>query len=126
MKVIDLFNKIANGGMPNRILYDHYIWSWTGDDYRTEIDGKEQFLITGMYYTWFTKFVNEEVEIIEEDKKIEKLNLFDLTVDNNEKDEYGNDLELHYTGVADTFDEVYNKINELIDEVNKLKEGKDE
>ena len=58
--------------------------------------------------------------LVEEDKKIEKLGYFDLTIDKNEKDENGKKLELNYTGVADTFDEVYDKINELIDKVNSL------
>lgn len=69
-KIIELLNMIANGEAPQRILYDHYIWSWTGDDYVTILkDEKEQFLITGMYYTYFTEFLNDEVEIIEEHNK---------------------------------------------------------
>ena len=71
--------------------------------------------------------LNDEVEILEEDKKIpEKLGYFDLTKDKNEKDENGNNLELHYTGVADTFDDVYDKINEIIDYLDYLKSKGDE
>ena len=60
-------------------------------------------------------------------KKIpEKLEYFDLTEDKNEKDENGDNLELHYTGVADTFDDVYEKINEIIDYLDYLKSKGDE
>lgn len=66
-------------------------------------------------------------EIIEEEKKKpEKLGYFDLTKDKNKKDENGDDLELHYTGVADTFDDVYEKINEIIDYLDYLKSKGDE
>jgi len=57
---------------------------------------------------------------IEEKKIPEKLGYFDLTKNKNEKDENGDDLELHYTGVADTFDDVYEKINEIIDYLDYL------
>ena len=57
----------------------------------------------------------QTVEILDENGVPEKLGYFDLTKDKNEKDECGNKLELHYTGVADAFDDVYNKINEILD-----------
>lgn len=60
-----------------------------------------------------------DFEIIEE-KKIEKLKYYNLTKKIKKCDK---ELELTYTGVSDTFDETWNKINELIDEVNKLKEN---
>ena len=59
---------------------------------------------------------------VEEEKKIpEKLGYFDLTKDKNEKDENGNNLELHYKGVADAFEDVYTKIDEIIDYLDYLK-----
>ena len=104
--IYELLELIKDDKAPNRILYDHYIWDWTGDDYCTILKTeKEQFLITGMYYTWLSEFLNDKVEIIEEDNKIEKI----MGIDTRETRE-----------CIMTFQD---KINELIDEVNALKEN---
>lgn len=104
--IYELLELIKDDKAPNRILYDHYIWNWTGDDYHTILKTeKEQFLITGMYYTWLSEFLNDKVEIIEEDNKIEKI----MGIDTRETRE-----------CIMTFQD---KINELIDEVNALKEN---
>ena len=68
-------------------------------------------------------FYKSRIDKAIEEKEIpEKLGYFDLTKDKNEKDENGDDLELHYTGVADTFDDVYEKINEIIDYLKRRKQ----
>ena len=118
--IYELLGLIKDGKAPNRILYDHYIWSWTGDDYHTILKTeKEQFLITGMYYTWVSKFLNDKVEIIEEDNKIKKIQ----TIRSKWYSEYIKgyfDEEEKYSA----YDEyLMNKINELIDKVNHLKEN---
>ena len=112
MKIIDLLNKIANGEeVPEKFKFAGQTFEKQGS-YIEDEDGDSIF---DSMCTDFSN-INEEVEIIEEEKKIpEKLGYFDLTKDEVEKDEYGNKLELHYTGVADTFDDVYNKINEILD-----------
>lgn len=119
IKVIDIMNKIHNEeNVPKQIKYDMktYFYDETCQDY-TDYDrtyGLFSDLLNKQYGIF--SCLNEEVEIIEEENKIpEKLGYFDLTKDKNEKDENGDDLELHYTGVADTFDDVYEKINEIID-----------
>ena len=105
--IYELLGLIKDDKAPNRILYDHYIWNWTGDDYHTILKTeKEQFLITGMYYIWLSEFLNDKVKIIEEDNKIEKI----MGIDTRETRE-----------CIMTFQD---KINELIDEVNALKENK--
>lgn len=99
MKVIDLLNKIANGEeVPKKFTYKGYFWEY---DKRNE-----------MWFTYFTrcgemknhrfdrlfylnKCLNEEVEIIEEPKKIEKFKFGKIE-----------DSE-HY--------EIKRKINEIID-----------
>lgn len=93
MKVIDLLNKIANGEeVPKRFMYDDkefYLQSkdcWRCDDAIFE----ECFILEDL---------NKEVEIIEEDKKIEKLDT------------------LPFYKEA----QLVSKINEIIDIVNKLK-----
>ena len=70
MKVIDLLNKIANGEeIPNRIKYQNKIYHYKGDDYSTF--DEEDWLFSENYTnktTWLDEFLNDEVEIIEEDK----------------------------------------------------------
>lgn len=113
IKIIDIFNKMANGEkVPDFIInetryyvgLDGYLKERLGCDVRWTID---------------TEWLNNKVKIIEEEKEIEKLKYFYLCKSNED-----GDLELTYTGVADTFDEVYGKINELIDAVNELKKEK--
>ena len=58
-----------------------------------------------MYYIWLSEFLNDKVKIIEEDNKIEKI----MGIDTRETRE-----------CIMTFQD---KINELIDEVNALKEN---
>ena len=101
MKVIDLLNKIANGeDVPNKIKYYGYVW---------------EFLNNGVYSSyWFNDIelqdyldgnilenLNDEVEIIEEDKEIEYLRNQDFYIK-----------------------KVGDKVNELIKAVNELKKGK--
>ena len=116
--IYELLGLIKDGQAPNRILYDHYIWSWTGDDYHTILKTeKEQFLITGMYYTWLSEFLNDKVEIIEEDREINK-----ITGDCR----YNKNLtfEQHMKHVLHNMKIFQKTFNELIDEINKLKEEK--
>ena len=116
MKVIDLLNKIANGEeVPKKVKYDGIFFKNKDGDLLNSIDCS-LFEHRGDGHEKLLPMLNDEVEILEEEKKIpEKLGYFDLTKDKNEKDENDDYLELHYTGVADTFDDVYNKINEIID-----------
>ena len=71
MKIIELLNKIANGEeVPKRIKTKNDIWTYDGIDYRASDDGGYMFEV----HTSIDKDdLNEEIEIIEEDKKIEKI-----------------------------------------------------
>lgn len=112
MKIIELLNKIANGEAPTIIKFQNYIWTlnkqfkdYTDDerylfcDYMPDVVSIEEFL-------------NYEVEIIEEDKKIEKLE-YELC------DEDGD-----FTINGFAFDneqklQIIDKINEIIEELNR-------
>lgn len=103
MKIIDLYNKIANGEeVPKKIRVGNIIWSF-------DEKGKTYFMnntnIQLFYVEKITKRLNDEVEIIEENKKIEKL-VFN-------KDQDGDIL---VNGVS-----LIEKVNEIIDKVNKEK-----
>ena len=115
MTVIQLLNKIANGeDVPKKFTYKGYFWEY---DKRNE-----------MWFTYFTrcgemknhrfdrlfylnKCLNEEVEIIEEPKKIEKIEMCTGGI-------------MSFDSVENITTELKDKINELIDEINDLKEKK--
>ena len=118
MKVIDLLNKIANGEkVPKKFKFANEIFTNNGI-YISDEDGDSIFA------SLFSDFsnLNDEVEIIEEDKNIKKLQL-GSPEDNPSNmyiiNEYGTKcfLTKHSKIMA-------LKINELIDEVNRLKRGK--
>ena len=98
IKIIDLLNMHArNEEMPKQIKIGDGAEIFTYDGYMYKDDG--------MYITDLLDFfdhLNEEVEIIEEDKKIEKISYDD------------------HVGI-DLSEAVCNKLNEVIDVLNKLK-----
>lgn len=120
IRLIDLLNKIYNNdNIPKKIIYDNCKWEYLSEysDYKNEYKS----YLFGYYianYDDIHSFLNQEIEIIEEDKKIEKLNIendspthFYIT------NEYGTKCGLtkHSKMIAD-------KLNEIIDVVNKLVE----
>ena len=98
MKVIELLNKIANGEeVPKKIK----IKQWENN---AEDEDLEYELFDRLYNEDFE--LNDEVEIIEEDKKIEKL---DLILDEH----FSNDELQAY------IKETQEKVNEIIDKINE-------
>ena len=119
MKIIDLLNKIANGeGAPERIKINNVIYEYRGYMYCTE-KANYQDIEDYLFGKWNFNILNNEVEIIEEPKKIEKLKIEQDTQNSNYyiKNEYGTKCGLtkHSKMIAE-------KVNELIDEINNLKE----
>lgn len=123
MKIIELLDKIAKGEISTKIkvnyknargkhenweTLDYYIYSELGKRCESELKA----------------FLNDEIEIIEKDKKIEKLEpirgseLVDLRDKNRVKSSES------LTVLLLTLNKINDKINELIDELNKMKEGK--
>lgn len=108
IKIIDLLNKIANGEeVPKKI-------KWLGQIY--EYSNSNRFYYQNswsMYRDFYTEgnCLNDEVEIIEEPKKIEKIARCDSFKVNGELYKPTENQEI-----------LRIKINELIDEINNLKE----
>lgn len=115
MKIIDLLVKISQGErMPKKIKYEGYVWEYdkvAKDYYRNDIDEEYIYLFQDLFKKETGFFINNEVEIIEEDKKIIRLEF-----------EEGNIEDKLFLARYITHNRA--KINELIDEVNKLKEEK--
>lgn len=110
IKIIDLFIKIKNNeikqGTKFKMLGHIYIYN---NGYIAKTDANETI---GNFYI-SQRMLNDEVEIIEEEKEIEKCDVLKHCVDftKNENILLDNQLGLQ------------KKINELIDVVNELKRG---
>lgn len=123
----ELLGLVKDGKQPKKIKYSSCIMIYDVDenDYRTpEKDYYDADVKTYKYLTdcidLFTD-LNDEVEIIEEPKKIGKLPYYSLEKiqKSKNKDEWReNRLELLEKRIND----YHNKTNELIDEINNLKE----
>ena len=107
IKIIDLFNMSSKKEkMPEKIKYDLKEYFYCGYDYKI-CDVEKQF--DDDYNLWNNLDMyklNDYVEIVEEDKKLEKIDFRTL---NTQKEKN--------RAMKDT-------INQLIDEINKLKENK--
>ncbi len=114
MKVIDLLNKIANGEESDTITefeFDKRIWNF--------------FKLQDSEYCVDEWLLNQEIvitnhkEVIEEDKKIEKLETY-KEIDDEEH--YANILKVSKNGeyeINEALSVVVDKINEIIDKINK-------
>lgn len=124
IKAIDLLNKIMNEEeVPTKIKYDNVIWEYvTGVcDYKNGIRYLFEYLLDNEKTTIS---LNKEVEIIEEDKKIEKL---EPVRGSKLSDLIARDIVLRNTSLIELckyLNKTTNKINELIGVVNELKEKK--
>lgn len=95
MKVIELFNKIANGEeLPKKFNFAHCTFTKKGNYYIDE-DGDD---ILASIFSDFSN-INDEIEIIEENKDIEEIDACDT---------------LKATKIV-------NKLNEVIRKVNSIK-----
>lgn len=107
MKIIDLYVMVSKGEQPKKFKYRDEWWAYSVDDcdFRTlKQEYRDADIPTYEYLMSIidTSNLNDEVEIIEEDKKIEYI------------DEWTNDVEANQFILK-------NKIYELINEINKLK-----
>lgn len=117
MKVIDLLNAIAGTGIiPQRIYYNGNVYEYDGEtqNYYKSLNFTKDWLIGED----ITALLNDEVEIIEEPKKIEKISWRKKeslagNFTTNEKQEI----------LARRTEKLKSSLNELIDEINKLKEN---
>lgn len=117
MKVIDIINDYSNGKeLPEKIKvhgteFIHVCYLC----YESQAFDRKQYLFTEDY-SW-SDWLNEEVEIIEEDKKIEKLELISNGSQNSYAllNEYGTKC-----GLTKHSKIMCDKINEIIDKINRL------
>lgn len=125
MKVIDLLNKIANGEeLKFKLKNDDLTYSIKKDNYlRIEELNRD--------VEWYIdkSWLNEEVEIIEEDKKIEKWeHKYDKQAIDNFKDANfnSNDMKTICNRIGwlmDNTNSIADKINEIIEVINNVNDG---
>ena len=108
MKIIDLLNKIANDEeVPKKIKYDDREFKFIGGAYE---DKERKDLAYYDFTCW--RFLNDEVEILEEENKTpEKLPSICACSDFNENEEK----------LAENINILKNKYNEIIDYLDYLK-----
>ena len=112
MKIIDLLNKIANGEeVPKKIKYKNKKYKYDeGVDY---IDERGIYLLSNEPIN--IAFLNDEVEILEEEKKIpEKLDLYEETQNIMRETNY----KLVYHDIHKCIVSLDCKYNQLIDYLN--------
>ena len=111
IKVIELLTKISIGEIPKKIKFKNNIYVFKKDSYYTEFENVRIHL-------QIATNLNDEVEIIEEPKKIEKIEMYQdeeghYFLNKQDKKVYVNCVEMDF---------MVDKFNELIDEINNLKE----
>lgn len=127
--IYELLGLIKDGKAPKKIKLRNEIYEYKNNiengfiDYvGTEKETNIEFYLSSYIgNNYISDIFTNEVEIIEEPKKIEKLPYYSLEKiqKSKNKDEwYVNRLDLLEKRIND----YHNKINELIDEINKLKE----
>ena len=120
MKVIDLLNKIANGEEAPKHIHirdvDSYTWQEDVKEYWSDRD--ENNLLSDLDLS--STNLNEEVEIIEEDKKIEKIQqrtdtgLFGSMVNDEIKVAEAINKQANYlSDIVSTINEIIDKLNEM-------------
>lgn len=115
--IYELLGLIKDGKAPKKILFGDTLYEYFEDkrykDYRYRDEKTDMYGYLSSYIE-FNGFdvLNNEVEIIE-DKKIGKIEKGDCSPDFFENNTYY---------LAQYFDDIRDKINEIIDEINKLKE----
>jgi len=110
MTVIQLLNKIANGEeLPKKIKWKDRTYKYVNEYKDYSYDNAYCFFEDDLLKTRrLLKHLNDEVEIIEEDKKINNLIYYNKK-DFDNLDEF----------VEITTRDIFDKINEIIDKLNK-------
>lgn len=120
IRIIDLLNKIYNNdNIPKRIIYDNCKWEYLSEysDYKNEYKS----YLFGYYianYDDIHSFLNQEIEIEEAPKKIERIDIINNVTNRNKRYIRKDDNEFFTLSLADYC--LAQKINEIIDVVNKM------
>lgn len=121
MKVIDLLNKIANGEeVPKKIETeeDVFVYVPCAYDYKCDNTTIKYWLFRDFVFGSNGNYIDYEVEIIEEEKEIEKMET--MYIDHSRISD--SNVRYVFERQGAEVKKCKEKINELIDEIKKLKE----
>ena len=127
MKVIDILNKINNNEeVPEKIKFDDTVFEYDKEQKEYNHRKDDGFYETLLYRVMTTHFIDvlleAEVEVIEENKRIEELSwavYLEL-----KKGNYN--IENILNGIREDLKEHRDKINELVRAVNKINKEREE
>lgn len=127
----ELLGLIKEGKAPKKIKFRNKIYEYKNHIETNFIDyvGIEKETNVKFYLSSYigNNYINDiftdEVEIVEEPKKIEKLN---TNIINANRYDYDKNKEMTISNITADILSISKAINELIDEINNLKEKKDE
>ena len=124
--VIQLLNKIANGEeVPRKLKGNNHTYTLVENHNYEDEDG--DILFSDDYFWCNEDFLNKELEIIEEDKEIEEIEIYSDEEDFDEKIHFKNIMRVSKNGEFEVTEEIsviVDKINEIVRKVNELKKGK--
>lgn len=117
--IYELLGLVKDGKAPKKIKYEDEIWEYSkmSEEYYSCKNGR--ILIGDLFFNYkIPTFINDEVEIIEEDEKIEKISW-------SEKESLAGDFTASKKQeiLARRTEKLKASLNELIDEINKMKES---
>ena len=119
IKIIDLLNTSKNE-LPSKIKAFNTTFEFIGENYyATTGDYKDTNLLEWIHAV---DDLNDEVEIIEEEKEIEKIDISENATNRNER--YIRKYDNEFLILSQVNYYLAQKINELVDEINKLKKEK--
>lgn len=114
--IYELLGLIIEGKAPKTIKYNDYIWTLRKqfNDYWNDIS----YLITNGFEEWENSknFLNETIEIIEEEKEIEKIIIKDMKIQAQSTGNY-------CYSISQPMKIIINKLNEVIDTTKKLEKN---
>lgn len=117
IKIIDLLNKWVNGEeMPQKIMFDACLYTYNERE-KTYYNEEEETL----WQNYNFRILPDEVEIIGELKKIKKIRIDHNSINIDKAFETGTTTFFREKDI-EIFQCLSSKINELIDEINNLKE----
>ena len=124
MKIIDLLNKIANGEeLPKRIRIDHWCYKFEWVEHASNYYDKHEDIDLMSCLSMDKDELNYEVHQIEDNKKIEKIDIISDEATPNSYyilNEHGTKCYLtkHSKVIADKVNEIIRKLNEVQNENN--------
>ena len=115
--IYELIGLVKDDKAPKKIRYNNEIWKYDDECKTYDNDDHDKDLLEKLFYeSYILDFINNEVEIIEDSKKIKKLN---TNIINANRYDFDKNKEMTISNIAADFLSISEVVNELIDEIIK-------